>query len=162
MKTNECRALVRKHGLSMMRALAISQWRIDFRYDEIKADDVPAKFSVKATTDLCYRYEKAVVTINPEQMEDEKDFLQSLRHELIHLLLAPFHAYDDYARTIMPERTEWMTVNKIYHDRCEEMVLKVERMLEWGLNQTPAKMAAGARRRWGEEAPKRRKKRRRR
>lgn len=160
MKTSECRRLVRKHTLHLMRVLSIQQWRIDFVYEEIKAEDVPAKFTVLMSTDLHYRYQKAMITINSSPIENEKDFLQSLRHELIHVALVSFSAYDDFARTLMPTHTDWVSLNKIYHDRYEELVLQIERMLDFGFGQTPEKMVATARRRWGEQIPKRRKKKR--
>lgn len=160
MNERECRRLVRKHALNLMRVLSIQQWRIDFVYEEIKAEDVPAKFSILMSTDLHYRYQKAMITINPSTIENEQDFLQSLRHELIHVALVAFSAFDDFARTLMPNHTDWVSLNKIYHDRYEELVLQIERMLYFGLGQTPEKMVATARRRWGEEERKPRKKKR--
>lgn len=164
MKERECRRLVRKHMLNMMRALGVSGWTVDVTYGEIDNEGAPKGFSNQMEASVNYRYEKAMIGMNPAKIRDEKEFLQCIRHELVHIALSPFTAYDNYLRKYVGEQPSgvWDAIEEAWQEHVERAVLNVERMLDWGLGQTPVKLIATARRRWGEETPKRRKKRRRR
>ncbi len=162
MTEKECRKLVKEHMLHMMRALGVSGWTIDVWYDEIEERaDTPKRFASQMELSVNWRYEKAVITINPEVLRDKKDLLQGLRHELIHVVLSPFNAYDTHIRKHVGEQPSetWSAINDAWHGYLESAVLNVERILDWGLDQTPAKLSATARRRWGDEKPKKKKKR---
>lgn len=161
MTENECRRLVRKHMLNMMRALGVSGWTIDVSYGEIDNEGNPKGFSNQMELSAHYRYEKALVGINPDKIRDEKEFLRCIRHELIHVALSPFTDYDNYLRKYVGEQPSgtWDAIEAAWQQHIERAVLNVERMIDWGLGLTPEKLITIAARRW-EERPKKKKKRR--
>ena len=144
----EARRIVRENMIDMMRALAISAWRIDVSYGPLDSD--ADSFTTLMSVQMRPRYEKAIVRIDPEPFENETDFLTSLRHELIHVLTAPFWSYDEDIRQMMPplDAMQLRALNQFYHDRWEALVLRVERMLDFGLGKNAKQLVATARRRW--------------
>lgn len=148
----EARRIVRENMLDMMCALGISGWRIDVSYGTLDADDHDDNFSSIMSAQLRPRYEKAIVRIDPEVFDTEAEFLTSLRHELIHVLTAPFWSFSDDVLAVIPPLAlmERRAYDQAYHNHWEALVLRVERMLDNGLGQTAKKLVLTARRRWSD------------
>ena len=76
------------------------------------------------------RYHKAKIHINHEQMESERDVLETLRHELFHCTLGGLNLFDNIASALIGEEDE--KVNDAYERArqfaSEQMVLRLEGM----------------------------------
>lgn len=73
----------------MVKDLFISEWHIKVKQDSI--DDARA---------LCYvdpYYRTATIIIDPNEIKDERDLIETYRHELFHVVL---HPIDEYRRLI--------------------------------------------------------------
>lgn len=148
MKTSEARELVENNMPDLMRAMGISAWRVDVSYGDLNSEERDG-FNRQMTSNMQPRYEHAVLKIDPGSMDTATYFLHCLRHELIHIMLSPFWSYDDDVRQMMPplDSMNIRALDQFYHDRYEALVLRVERMLDWGLGKKPKQMIATARRR---------------
>ena len=150
----EARRIVSENMIDVMRALGSSGWTIKcYYYNRCDEDDKSGSFKNQMSTDIQGRYEKAGITIYFDALDDEKDFLECLRHELIHVMLAPFDRYDDDVRMMMHplDRMPRRALDQFYQDRYEALVLAVERMLDWGLGKNTKQLIATVRRRRGDE-----------
>lgn len=149
MNESEARELVKDNMLDMMRAMGISAWVVDVSYGDLNSHERDG-FKRQMSSDMQPRYEHAVIKIDPESIDTATYLLHCLRHELIHIMLAPFWSYDDDVRQMMPplDSMHIRALDQFYHDRYEALVLRVERMLDWGLGKTPKQLVATARRRW--------------
>ncbi len=73
----------------LMARYGIPNWKIEVIYDE--CDNVNWGAQCERSNDYC----SATITINPARADSEKEILELLQHELLHLVLAPFDLYRD-------------------------------------------------------------------
>lgn len=86
-------------------------------------------------------YKRAEITIDPAEHDDESDALDSLRHELIHVLLDEFGAYRGIVQAVIAaDSAADAAERKAWTLGSERTVLRVERLLD-GLGWTPTAMA---------------------
>lgn len=89
METSEVRAIVETHASAMLHLVGAPHWKVEIEYGRCDNPEWGAQ---------CYRkveYWHAIITLDPERHDTEQDVLDSLRHEMTHLLLAPFDLYRD-------------------------------------------------------------------
>lgn len=87
MDASEVKRIVETHVDILKEALALFHWRITISYD-------PERDGWKASCDRNGGdYLRAAINIDPAKHGDEDDVVESLKHELIHLLLTPFDVY---------------------------------------------------------------------
>ena len=87
MERSEVKKIVEKHVKQMMLDIGIPHWNVTIEYDRLP-------YGVKASCDLDRaKYWAADLTIDHEKMDDKGDVLHCLRHELLHILAAPFQHY---------------------------------------------------------------------
>ena len=128
MDKSEVKAIVDRNIKPMMALLGVQHWKINVLYEPCTNPNWVASCARNIA------YQKATITIDPSRADSEEDVIDSLRHELIHVLLAPFDAY----RGIMTSHlTQGDTLDRIEDEAwevaIENTVLAVERIFDWGL-----------------------------
>jgi hypothetical protein len=130
---SKCREIVDAHILAMMRQLGVQAWRVSVLYEP--AGDNP-NWVASCATNL--PYQRATIRINPHMAESEEDVLDSLRHELIHVLLAPLDAYRDLVTSNIESGSSMDAAeSRAWTQAIETCVLAVERIFDWGLDLKP-------------------------
>ncbi len=77
-----------------------------------------------------YPYRYAKIRIDPAQHDDEADVVHSLRHELCHLVLAPFdHAIKVVERILEDDGTAGRAFDEAARFVVEECIINIERIL---------------------------------
>lgn len=132
-KASEARAIVDEHLPWLRWALCLQDWRIEVDYGLVDKES-PAGVRFCAVTRCDNAYRKAYVTINEEMVDDEDDLLETLRHELLHVVHADFELYR--ATMIQQardrEQAEGLDLELFTH-ACERLVGNIERILDHGL-----------------------------
>lgn len=97
MDRGEVKRVVDEHIGPLLQRLGIAHWRVDVRYEPRGTDEHgwvrPACVSVDED------YDQAFVTLNPEAFDTEEEAVRMLRHELFHVVLAP---YDVFYGAVLP------------------------------------------------------------
>jgi hypothetical protein len=104
MDRSECVRIVGREIDGYLRAFGLPHWHIVIRYDRV-TDDHPEGFTVSADCRAKPEYERATITIDPEEMGDEAELLRILRHELMHVALAPFNLYRGFAAAFIEQKS---------------------------------------------------------
>lgn len=132
MTATQVKAIVEAHIEKMVRLLGVQAWKIDVLYEEAGQPN----WAASCTRQL--PYQMATIRIDPAMAKDEADVLESLRHELIHVALAPFDAYRDVVTSsIKPDSSMDAAEERSWTLAIESAVLAVERIFDWGLPQYP-------------------------
>lgn len=125
MDVSEVKRIVEANIRPMIDALCLGHWRIGIDYTKTGRDNWIA---------MCDRsggdYFVASIILDPEMHDDEREVLKSLRHELLHLHLAPFDLFRDaMTQHIVNDTPEAGQENRLWAFACEQTLGNVERML---------------------------------
>lgn len=112
----------------LIRRLGVAHWRIEVRYD-LRDDETQGECT------RLVNYDRAVIRLNPELLDDEADVLRVLRHELFHIILSPIDLFTIAADTVIPESAAEV-VSAVKHHAIERTVINIERLYR-GLIQCP-------------------------
>ena len=147
METSEAKEIVRASVRPMMHALGLQAWAIDIFYEaiETKGRVRPEGFMLLGECGINEPYQKAQITINARAHDNRSALLQTLRHELLHIVMGPIQTFADAARRHAMNGTEDL-LSAHYHECVERTVLGLERLLDWGHNLSPARLATKGRR----------------
>lgn len=117
MDSSAVKAIVDREWQGMARAMGLHRWKIRFDYGSLED-------AAECERDLSYY--RATIRFDPARAIDEADVLDSLRHELTHLLLAPFDQYRiTMAALIRDDSPESRMEDAAWHYACEHAVISV-------------------------------------
>jgi hypothetical protein len=128
MDASAVRAVVAKYAQPLMEKLGIPHWSIVFHYDLREANGAFAK---RGECIRQVRYDRATIRLDCEEFSDEQEVLKVLRHELIHVVLAPFDLFwhaagacwaDDPVKAAM--------MDAVWDHVVEQAVINIERVCE--------------------------------
>jgi hypothetical protein len=132
MTATQVRAIVEAHIDEMKRLLGVADWKIRVDFVDHSAENLCG---------TCARqlpYQFAVITIDPVAHLSQRDVLDTLRHELIHVVLAPFDSYRAMAiANIKPDSPMDKVEDKAWKLSVESSVLAIERIFDRGLTNYP-------------------------
>lgn len=129
MDLSEVRGIVNEHLKPIRDALQLQDWHIDTEYLAI-GDNTAARIRITP------RYRKALIQFDPAAQEDRENVLRNLRHELLHLVLAPFTAYGLAISELVPKTNSELDEH-LFSDACELTVGNLERILDFGVPFKP-------------------------
>ena len=135
MDESKVRAIVIEAAETMQVNLALREWDIRHYAEKCPNDSFTAQCRINTP------YHRAFIWIDPAGHEAEDDVLDSLRHELLHLVGAEWEVY---ATMIMAGVEDSETMQRVEDRACtlasERTVSKLEKMLD-GLGVTPRRLA---------------------
>ena len=141
MPADQVKAIAKAYLEPMSQALHVSHWKITLKVEKIK-DSAAAAAQVFMTSD----YDIATIVIDPTQCNSEEEVVRFLRHELIHLLLAPFDLHSETVREVIRQSETpdpgLAAEARVFTFAVERMVLNIERALDYGLKYQPWKHPA--------------------
>ncbi|HEX2864271.1 MAG TPA: hypothetical protein VHN99_06860 [Deinococcales bacterium] len=99
MTTGEILALVERHQGAFKDALHLSHWHLVLDFDERD----PPKADRAAEVEIQPDYDKATIRFYTQTLAgaNERQVLHALRHELLHVVLAPYDVMEDAARAAL-------------------------------------------------------------
>lgn len=134
MKRKKLKKIVNKHIDFMLWDMQLNDWDIAVEYGNASVGLREREGGgYAACVSMQPEYEKALITLDPDYHHSEKDVLESLRHELIHLLHSDFALYrDTVGEFIERDSAAWSACDLAYQTACEKTALRIERMLDHG------------------------------
>jgi hypothetical protein len=121
MDRSDCERLAEEHTNAMRNFLGLSEWSVTVRTEFLETDGANHK---AGEVEEKFDYLIARITLNPEALEDDLRFLDTLFHEYCHLIIAPFHVYRD---AMEAEHGESAGMKRIYTYAMERSI----KILEW-------------------------------
>lgn len=123
MDRSECERLVEKHRGPLVEFVGVGHWRLKF---------VVGACDDRGNTAECQRntpYDIATITVDHDKFEDESFLLDTLFHELTHLLLAPMDVYrQNYCQAVEPNSVEDKREDMLWCYSIEQTVVNFERL----------------------------------
>lgn len=116
---------VKKHVPWIIIATQTADWKIGFFFD-----DLPNGERASATIDVIYKQVNIIMDFN--KIKTEKEAMQVLLHEFLHLLHADFYSVFDFLKTLIPKKQHNLINHSAFHG-AERNVLKIKNMLMNGL-----------------------------
>lgn len=125
MDRSQVRALVADALPGLLTRLGLAHWRVEVAYD-LRADC--ESFAVLGRCTRIGEYNGARIELDADALATEADVLRTLRHELLHVVLAPL---DLYRATLAPlfDETSSTMAEVIWSYCIEKTVVNLERMV---------------------------------
>ena len=136
MDRSAVKAVVERELEPLMMRLGIPHWNVLVVY---KPEANDGDFEVRGRCDRRTEYNIASITLNPESLDGAEEVLATLRHELLHVVLAPFDLYREAVEPLLSGDTAKGEVFSVLFRHCvEQAVVNLNRMY-LGLSQRPKK-----------------------
>lgn len=136
MDRSAVKAIVDRERPLLVALLGIHHWSIVVRYEPSRAG---GEWMSRGVCERKVEYNAATITLNPEAIDDEDQVLKTLRHELFHIVLAPFDLYRTMLDALIegdPAKERMFAVAERH--AVEKAVINLERMY-FGLTHEAAK-----------------------
>lgn len=119
-------ALAAKHLPRLRTELGISHWTIHIRYDEPFGEHGADGSRTRACVHTDLSYDHATIDLNCAEIDDEAELIETLHHELLHVVLAPYDLLSDYAeKAVEKGSVEAERLVALYSYCCERAVIAV-------------------------------------
>jgi hypothetical protein len=124
-----CRRIVEANIRRLMRALGVQHWNVIVAYEPAAGDHRPCDgYRAAARADINPPYNSVVITIDPALADTEAEVLERLRHELEHVVQAPFVVYRKLMRSHLRTEAERERERDLWEYCTEQGVLGLDRM----------------------------------
>jgi hypothetical protein len=135
MDSSAVRAVVEKELEPLMNRLGLGHWRVVVGYEPHTSEDTDCIPAGRCTP--LVDYNSARIVLNPEAFEADEDLLKTLRHELFHLVVSPYHVYLHAVSASLPDKSPLAPVlDEVWIHAMEMAVINLERMY-FGLTRKP-------------------------
>ena len=124
MDESKVRSIVEANLPAMQGRFGLAGWRLVLKYGPC-----PSSATAAAEVSTNLDYQRAWVTVNPHTADDEADVIDSVRHELLHLVVSPYDLFFDHVAGGLVG-AEAAQVRKLFVWSMEQSVLNMERMLD--------------------------------
>ena len=118
--------IVTQHIPELAKRLGLSYWSISFDFAPIAEDDGdPVYGSCRSLVD----YQSATIALNPGEFATEAEILETLRHELFHLVLSPFNLFAEaVSKAFDSDDRAAAVLGRVLTHAKEQAVAGLERM----------------------------------
>lgn len=121
MTVEEARAVVMPNVGSLIEQLRLHDWHIEVAYTRLPENTL-GRCRVNSP------YQRATIELDNDQIDDADELVKTLRHELVHVLCWPMHAFGTHAH----ELSDGQSTDSAWTFWLERMVWDVERLLDRG------------------------------
>jgi hypothetical protein len=129
MDRSEVSAFVERELEPLVRRLGLTQWEIKLSFTCEASDD--DGFLKRGECTRLVDYQSAHIGLNPEAFDSTDELLKTLRHELFHVVLAPFDLYTSLVATALEGNTPLQEMlDRVKEHACELSVFNLERMFQ--------------------------------
>jgi hypothetical protein len=143
MKRSEAKRIVGENIEWLRWSMNLQDWKIKVFYRELGDGDDKARTVTLGQCSANVYYRWADIFINHKAHDSEEQLLDTLRHELFHVLHSEFDVYIDQVSELVSDETK-PTLRISHKLAIERLVGNLERMIDFGLGLSPAKMVAAA------------------
>jgi hypothetical protein len=129
---SQVRSIVNANVEKMRWALQLQDWHIHVTHVHLDGDAI-GDCRPEPT------YQRAYIRIDSDGHDTEEKVLDTLRHEMLHLLDAEMETYRKAVSQLLPDDV-FNALDEFFRRAVEGMVGRVERMLDYGLKIGVAEM----------------------
>lgn len=130
MDESRARKVVNESIEPMRRAMGLEYWKLFIHYGAMPLPDRPAS-AVFGATDIDPDYHEASITIDPACHPNDAAVLETLRHELLHVMHSEFQLVWKIVREHLGEESKEFAAYKAVHKHAQErLVERLERLLD--------------------------------
>lgn len=123
MDKSQLETILRTHLPALMDHLCVGHWTITARAEP------QSESGLAGSCERNLDYEWATICMNPELFETDTKALDTLFHELAHVILAPFDFYREaQTQHIAKGTAEERQDNRIFDHAVEQCVMNLERL----------------------------------
>ena len=123
MEIQQCREIVEEVLRPLSWALFLNNWDLTVVYGTLDP-------TTMATCEPNEKYLRAKITIDPQKHESRSSVVDTIRHELLHCVLAEMDLFKASVKHwICAGSAEWAAVDEVYHHALERMVNQLESIL---------------------------------
>jgi hypothetical protein len=126
MDKSTLKAMVDREIEPLMRRLGIPHWRVTVSYGLVEGSGLNRRFHGECNRSVDYN--QAHITLDPETLDDEAHALKVLRHELYHVVLAPFDVYSNAVDAAVGTGTTTNILGSVWTHAVEQAAINLERM----------------------------------
>ena len=133
MDTSAAREVVDGALKPMRWRLQLQRWKVTVYYTHLS--------QAYGTCTPLANQETAIIEIDNDERENRDELLNTLRHELIHCMLADFETYRKSVGELLDDKV-FNALEPVFRHAVERAVANIENCLDSGLGHTPSEMAA--------------------
>ncbi len=126
MKRSDIDAILAEHLPRLSAALGLHRWEITVGYED--ADPDGDGHLQRGECTRLVDYESAHISLNPSALADQDAVLATLRHELFHVVLAPFDLYQAAVERAGLQAPVTDLIGRVWDHAVERSVAALERM----------------------------------
>jgi hypothetical protein len=120
---SEVEAIARRELPRLAEMLHVAHWTIDLSFDASRLQPTSM-----AECERMSCYDRATIILHPEKHRDEADVIDSIEHELLHIVLAPF----DLSWNVVSESFHGVPlehVKTVWQYSLEQTIVTLQRIL---------------------------------
>lgn len=130
MDRSAVRRIVEANLARLMGELGVRHWTVDVDYDFRGHDDGTPGRTVGRCVNLL-DYDRATIHLDPDGLDDEAEVLDVLRHELFHVVLAPYDLFGNVVEELTKGNPKLdKAAARVWRHAQERAVAALERMYE--------------------------------
>lgn len=120
------REVVTRVSPAFLQQFGLNHWRIQVSYNTKPDDDGDS--IVYGSCSASYDYNEAVINLNPKAFDSEKDVIETLRHELFHIIMSPYELFIQCVDSLDVGATSRKLLSRALTHSREKCVINLERM----------------------------------
>jgi hypothetical protein len=126
MDRSEAKSIVDREIAGLQEKFGVPHWSLVISFGPL-GDNGVARIKGRCTRQVDYN--RAHIELDPEELDDEADVLKTLRHELFHVVLAPFDLYSQAADALAPRDSPAESMlDRLWTHALEQAVIALERL----------------------------------
>ena len=132
MDRSEAKKIIERELPKLRKAMGLGHWDYSWSLGPCSSrEERGEKIVTRAYCNIALEYEKFFIQIDSDEIDDEETLLSILRHELFHVVLAPFELVRE---TFVPDfedeppSKEMRSTRKVWHHSVEKAVIALERL----------------------------------
>lgn len=119
-------AIVERHLPALMDRLGLAHWSIRVCFDLREGDEDSC---LRGRCTILPDYDRARIELDPDALDDEAAVLDTLTHELLHVVLGPIEVYVAAVRPLADrDETTAAVLDEVRKHAIEQAVICLERM----------------------------------
>jgi len=128
MTEEDVKAVVNENIDKMKAMLGLDRWDIDIEYGKTEANILSSGFDGQCTTDTAW-VNRALITLDPDGMDDSAEVLDVLQHELVHCITSSYNLCMG-ATSELVSKKEYRALLALHYRADEEVTTAICNILD--------------------------------